>query len=206
MKFDVKISIGSSGGFNNIFEGGNVIGKNSEIRNSKLGYGTYISGQTKLNNVEIGRFCSIGQHVDNNFAQHPSAIWVSTHPSFFSTKKQAGFCFVTDQKFEEIKYCGKTSQTINIIGNDVWIGNYVKILPGLKIGDGAIIATGAVITKDVEPYTIVGGVPAKLIKYRFEKHQIQWLLSFKWWHKELVWIKSQAENFSDINNFIKTNS
>lgn len=68
-----------------------------------------------------------------------------------------------------------------IIGNDVWIGNSATIMPGIKIGDGAIIATNSVVTKDVEPYTIVGGNPAKLIRKRFDDNTIQKLLSLKWW-------------------------
>lgn len=74
-----------------------------------------------------------------------------------------------------------TSKGDTIIGNDVWIGNSATIMPGIKIGDGAIIATNAVVTKDVEPYTIVGGNPAKLIRNRFDDKTIQALLELKWW-------------------------
>ena len=68
-----------------------------------------------------------------------------------------------------------------VIGNDVWIGANVSILPGVYIGDGAVIAAGAVVTKDVEPYAIVGGVPAKVIRYRFSPKEIYILLKIKWW-------------------------
>ena len=68
-----------------------------------------------------------------------------------------------------------------IIGNDVWIGNNVTIMPGVKIGDGAVIGTNATVTKDVEPYSIVAGNPAKLIRKRFDDETIEFLLKLKWW-------------------------
>lgn len=200
-KGKVTIDFGASGGVNNRYEGGNAVRKYAEVRNCDLGYGTYISGMTKLGYAKIGKFCSIGQRVDNNFALHPSSDWVSTHPSFFSVKKQAGFSFTNKQLFQERQLLeGKYS---TIIGNDVWIGNDVKIMPGVKINDGAIVATGAVVTKDIPPYAIVGGVPAKIIKYRFSEKEIEFLLKFRWWEKDISWIKSNASLFNDIRTFMK---
>ena len=87
------------------------------------------------------------------------------------------------------------------IGNDVWIGDSAIIMDGVKIGDGSIIAAGAVVTKDVPPYAIVGGVPAKIIRYRFDEDDINFLLELSWWEKDKKWIKENAEKFSDIRNF-----
>ena len=92
------------------------------------------------------------------------------------------------------------------IGNDVWIAHDVKILPGVSyIGDGAIIAAGAVVTRDVEPYSIVGGVPAKLIKYRFTQEQIEALLKIRWWEWDEKTIKERIQDIvsSDIEAFIE---
>ena len=87
-----------------------------------------------------------------------------------------------------------------VIGNDVWIGESVVIIDGLKIGTGSIIAAGAVVTKDVEPYSIVGGVPAKLIRFRFEKDIVQKLLNSKWWElSETEFI----DNISTFNSSVK---
>lgn len=80
-----------------------------------------------------------------------------------------------------------------VIGNDVWIGNSATIMPGVKIGDGAIIATNSVVTKDVEPYSIVGGNPAKLIRKRFDDDTIQKLLALKWWDWPVEKITQYAE-------------
>jgi serine acetyltransferase len=90
------------------------------------------------------------------------------------------------------------------IGNDVWIGANAIIKSGIKIGDGAIVASGAVVTKDVAPYSIIGGVPAKHLKYRFSDSQILFLKSLKWWDKDLEWLKSNKALFTDIDEMIKS--
>ena len=87
------------------------------------------------------------------------------------------------------------------IGNDVWIGGNVTILPGVNIGDGAIVAAGAVVTKDVEPYAIVGGVPARVIKYRFSKDVIDKLLEIKWWNWSLDKIEENIDLFFEPEKF-----
>ena len=74
-----------------------------------------------------------------------------------------------------------TSKGDTLIGNDVWIGNSVTFMPGVKIGDGAVIGTNSVVTKDIEPYSVVAGNPAKLIRKRFDDDTIEFLLKLKWW-------------------------
>lgn len=88
-----------------------------------------------------------------------------------------------------------------IIGNDVWIGAYVNIIEGITIGDGAIIAAGSVVTQDVPPYAVVGGVPAKVIKYRFEQDIIEQLKKIEWWNKDQKWLKKNAHLFDDVYKF-----
>ena len=89
-----------------------------------------------------------------------------------------------------------------IIGNDVWIGDDVTILGGVTIGDGAVIALGAVVTQDVASYSIVGGVPAKLIRKRFDENSIEFLNSFKWWDKSDDWLRNNAKEMSNIHDFM----
>ena len=169
---------------------------------SEIGYGSYIGPYSKLSNIQIGRFSCISSYVHTISGRHPTRNWVSIHPAFFSLRKQSGFTYVTEQKYEEIKFLddGKTSIRI---GNDVWIGSHVLLLEGVSIGDGAIVAAGAVVTKDVPPYAIVGGVPAKIIRYRFAFDQIKLLEEIKWWEKDVAWIKKHAELFDNIQSFFE---
>jgi len=189
---------------NCFFEGNNSIGANSAFFNSSLGRGSYISKNCNLNKTKIGRFCSIGQNLVNGVGLHPSKDFVSTHPAFFSNAKQAGFSFVENSIFEEHKFVDKDKKYLVEIGNDVWIGNNVVIFDGVKIGNGAIVGTNALVTKDIEPYTIVGGVPAKIIRRRFTQDQIDFLMEFKWWDREINWLKDNINKFDNVETFIST--
>jgi acetyltransferase-like isoleucine patch superfamily enzyme len=156
------------------------------INNSELDDYVYIASNSNISNCKIGKFCSIGPNVKVGFAIHP-INFLSTFPAFFSTKKQCQITFSDLDYFEE--------HSSNSIGNDVWIGANSVILGNIKIGDGAIIAAGSVVTKDVLPYSIVGGVPAKIIKMRFNENKIDELLKLKWWEKDNEWIKKNISFF-----------
>ena len=90
-----------------------------------------------------------------------------------------------------------------MIGNDVWIGNDVRIFPGVTIGDGAVVGTGAVVTKDLEPYGIYAGVPAKLIRKRYDVGTIDALLDLKWWEKDEEWLREHSAWFADVEELIR---
>lgn len=134
---------------------------------------------------------------------HPTSVYVSTYPAFFRKEKFCGFEFNDDNSFEEHSYTDENHKWLCEIGNDVWIGDSVLIINGVKIGDGAIIAAGAVVNKDVPPYAVVGGVPARIIKYRFSTEQIKWLLKFKWWEKDSDWLKEHSFLFGNIEHMIQ---
>lgn len=138
----------------------------------------------------IGKFCMIASgvtfimnganHLSKSISAYPFAIFGNGWEDAMAGK--------------EYPMKGNT-----IIGNDVWIGYNATIMAGVTIGDGAIIATNATVTKDVEPYTIVGGNPAKEIKKRFSPENIKHLLQLKWWDKDIDWITKNVKNLTGAN-------
>ena len=194
----VRLKGKSNIGLNSSFEGNNSI-FNATFSGS-MGFGSYIGAGSNIIG-KIGRFCSIAFNVHTICGVHPTTKFVTTHPAFFSTYKQNGHTYVNSSKFQENRYADQHNPVV--IGNDVWIGESAKILSGVTIGDGAIVAAGAVVTKDVPPYAIVGGVPARIIKYRFSDDQIADLLNIKWWNWPEDIIASRAEDFDDIEQFVE---
>lgn len=153
----------------------------------KVGAFSYFSGMTTINKAdEIGRFCMINRNVCIGLANR-AVKSISSH-FIFDDVNHAWVEGYHDLSYDErmetkIKHRQlefKSKDTVHI-GNDVWIATGAQILLGVTIGDGAIIAAGSVVTKDVEPYTIVGGVPAKVIRKRFSEEVIEKLLKLKWW-------------------------
>ncbi len=185
-----------------VFESYNSIGRNTTFIFSSIGIGSYIGSDCFFSRTIVGKYCSLGNEIKIVLGKHPSSDWISTHPSFFSTSNQAGFTFVSEQVYCELPIC-KNSDKYLIIGNDVWIGSRATLLGGITIGDGAIIAAGAVVVNNVPPYAIVGGVPAKIIKYRFTQPFINQLLDFQWWNKPFEWVQQKSLFFCKPDLFIK---
>lgn len=157
----------------------------SIINNTIIGNYTYVSRNSLLQNCEIGNFCSLAHDVNIGLGKHPLSLF-STSPLFYRKVNALKFQFVeTDFDFKEYEKI--------TIGHDVWIGSRATILDGVTVGNGAVIASNAVVTKDVPDYAIVAGIPAKVIRYRFEKEEISRLLNSKWWSKDL----------NELHDFIK---
>jgi chloramphenicol O-acetyltransferase type B len=161
------------------------------LSKAAIGRHTYLYG-CKAANLTIGSFCSIGPGTRlGGMGTHPLHM-VSTHPVFFSTRRQSGISFAEVNEFEEYR-----STTI---GNDVWVGADALVLDGVTVNDGAVIAAGAVVTKDVPAYAIVGGVPAKIIRYRFPPADIELLLSVKWWSQPDDALSAVAKQMREGNS------
>lgn len=186
---------------NTKLNGGNFMDNHSALWGCELGYGSYIGHHTTLHNVKVGKYTCIGPNVTLVEGKHPVNKFVSMHPAFYSIHKQSGFTFVDHELFQEESYTDASNRWYSEIGNDVWVGNGVKIVSGVKIGNGAVIATGAVVTKDVPPYAIVGGVPAKLIRHRFDEDTICFLEKSRWWDQSTDWLQEHSKNFKDIEEF-----
>jgi acetyltransferase-like isoleucine patch superfamily enzyme len=169
----------------------NTIYNMARLRDVRLGSFTYVANGARITHVSIGKFCSIGPNCKIGVGIHPSRDFVSTHPAFYSLNNEAGITFVKTGRYEDFKPI--------TIGNDVWIGESAIIMDGVTIGNGAIVAAGAVVTRDVPPYAVTAGVPAKTIRYRFEPTDIARLNEIQWWDKDLDWLKSNADFFSDIS-------
>jgi len=186
---------GSSSASNCSFGMNNTVYSYVGLNEVELGDFTYIAAETSISKTKIGKFCSIGPDCKIGLGKHPSSKFVSTHPVFFSTLKQAQVTFSDESYYREYE--------LITIGNDVWIGARVMVLDGVNIADGVIVAAGSVVTKDVPPYAVVGGVPAKVIKYRFRKPEIEKLLQMKWWDMEVGFLEKNYKKFHNIKDFFE---
>jgi len=166
-----------------------------------MSYGRYSYGKPDVRwsnrkaKLHVGKFCSIAGNVKVYLGGNHRTDWVTTYP----------FGHTNQKIFRNYNGAGHPSTKGDVvIGNDVWIGDNVTIMSGVTIGDGAVIANNSHVVKNVEPYCLVGGNPANLIKKRFTDDQINKLLEIKWWK----WDEKKIDEFTpllcntDIDNFI----
>ncbi len=208
LKFNVKFGQGVKLSKQLTFGGYNYIGNHSEFYNSDLGKASYIGNHSSIRKTKIGKYCSIGDYVRTGLGVHPTENFVSSHPSFFSINPPVNLQYTDKQEFIEHKFIAPENRYYLIIGNDVWIGNNVLIMDGIRIGDGAVIGAGAIVTKDVPPYGVAMGIPARTVKYRFDPQTISDLKTIEWWNFPDEELHRAAPLFKDIKKFIhhyKTN-
>lgn len=164
------------------------------VVNSKVGRYSSIGYDNSIVGCTIGNFCSLADNIAIGMAEHPMH-WAST-----------------SSVFEDVGHSGPKKRFARIalpearrteIGSDVWIGQRATIKAGVKVGDGAVIGAGAVVTKDVEPYSIVGGVPARHIRYRFDESLRQALLESRWWELSDEDLSKVAPFVDEPKEFLK---
>lgn len=187
-KNDKVMFSGFSRGVQNVvFEGKNAVPDRCNFSGKiKLGYATTLGYNNFLHgNITIGKYCQLGADV---------AIHTTNHPTSYVTT------YINQNLFNgELKALKEVKKVV--IGHDVWIGHNVIIVGNVTIGNGAILAAGSVITKNVEPYTIVGGVPARKIKKRFSDTIIKEIEDLKWWDKSPAELeKLKPLFFKDFSN------
>lgn len=170
-KFYSHISFFAFWDYKTVFSNKVLLAPLTRLNNVEIGDFTRIKPLCNIFHAKIGKYCSIAKGVKIGLGRHPTNL-ISTNSIFYKSgiyshwKREIGFV-------EEVEVS---------IGNDVWIGLESIVLDGVKIGDGAIIGARSLVTKDVPPYAIAVGMPAKVIKYRFEQDVINRLLEIKWWN------------------------
>lgn len=178
---------------------GSFVHKTSKIEagssfiNSNMDRHSFCGYDCDIYHTKIGSFCSIANGVVIGGGKHPTD-WVGMSPVFYEGKDSV------KEKFSTFK---REKPLLTSIGNDVWIGRNVIIKEGVKIGHGSVIGMGSIVTKDVLPYSILGGNPAKLIRMRFDNNIIENLLRIKWWDFPDDKLEFYATNIQKPSIFIE---
>jgi acetyltransferase-like isoleucine patch superfamily enzyme len=165
----------------------NVLFEGAHLLDSTVGDHTYLQmGATALS-CDIGKYCSIAMRTYIGLPQHLMSE-VSSHPIFYlkNTPLVRKFC-----KVDRVDSNPRTS-----IAHDVWIGHGALVMAGVRIGVGAVVGAGSVVTHDVPDYAIVGGVPARVIRYRFDEPIRNRLLTSRWWELPDEWLEEHVDLFS----------
>jgi phosphonate metabolism protein (transferase hexapeptide repeat family) len=190
-----------------------VIHSTASIRDSSIGRCCEVLADTSLHAAELGDFsylgprCIVGDATIGKFCAIAAEVRIGApnHPMDRPSMHRFTYCpeYYSADAVRDHAFFDRRKQDRAVIGNDVWIGHGVIVLPGVKVGDGAVLAAGAVVTKDVQPYTIVGGIPAKFIRERFTRTIAERLTSIAWWNWPFETIMERLADFqsSDIEAF-----
>lgn len=164
-----------------------------------IGAFSYV-GIGKISATDIGRYCSIAHDVIIGPTNHPTDRF-TTHLIAFGSRGPFGPSKEFETLARNLPAPGNNARTV--IGNDVWIGAKALVKRGVTIGDGAVIGGGSVVVKDVEPYSIVGGSPARHIRYRFDKTTRDRLLALRWWNYDIEDAALTDEHYRDVHAFLE---
>lgn len=167
----------------------------SRLNDSELGDYSYLMERVQMDYVTVGKFGNVASDVRLGPTNHPIDRPTSHHFTYRTGMYDLGED--DDQVFE-----WRTSQPVTV-GHDVWIGHGAIVLPGIEIGNGAVVGAGAVVTDDIEPYTVVVGVPAEPVHRRFPPEIARRLEATKWWDWEHETLTERLEDFRDLDTFLR---
>jgi len=157
---------------------------------------SYFAGYNQVFYTSIGKFCSVASFARINTTNHPTYNRIAQHHFTYRSKR---FGFGED----DAGFFAQRKDKAVTIGNDVWIGHNAVIMPGVTIGNGAVIGAGSIVTTDVDPYSVVVGVPAKRIKMRFSDDLIIKIEQSNWWDWDYLTIKERLPDFRDMELFVR---
>jgi acetyltransferase-like isoleucine patch superfamily enzyme len=167
----------------------------ARLWSSQVGRCSYVGIDAILSSATVGRFVSIAPRVLIGGGMHPTREWVSSSPWFYSDAPWTGSVPASARKrFEDLP--------ATHIGSDVWLGYAAIVLPGVTIGNGAIVGAGSVVIDDVPPYAIVVGTPARILRYRFSPEVCAKLLERAWWNLPLGELERDYESFNDHRKYL----
>jgi phosphonate metabolism protein (transferase hexapeptide repeat family) len=172
------------------------IGPNCSIAESAIGDYSYCAGDVSIIYATVGKFCSIASHVRINPGNHPMQRVTQHHMTY--RRRMFGFAESDDLEFFQWRRDHHVT-----IGHDVWIGHGAVIMPGVTIGNGAVVGSSAVVTKDVPPYTVVGGVPARIIRERFARDIANRLEAIAWWDWSREMLEARFDDLNDLDLFLE---
>lgn len=172
------------------------LAKNTTLVESTFGDYSYTAGDVSIIYTDVGKFSNIASHVRINPGNHPT--WRVTQHHMTYRRAQYGFGSEDDAEFFDWRRAHRCT-----IGHDTWLGHAALIMPGVTVGHGAVVGSNAVVTKDVEPFMIVAGVPAKPIRPRFDEATIEKLLAIEWWHWDRTQLADRFDDLLDMERFLE---
>lgn len=172
------------------------LGRGTMVIESRFGDYSYTAGDVDMIYTEVGKFCSIASHVRINPGNHPMHRVTQHHMTY--RRRMFGMAEEDDQAFFDWRRADRC-----VVGHDVWIGHSAILMAGVKVGTGAVIGAGAVVTKDIGDYEIAVGVPARSIRKRFSDDVIAKLLAIAWWDWDDDTLRARFDDLLDVPTFIE---